>query len=155
MRSSRPLQKRAAVPSVRRRRRAAACVVLAALTLCLAGRTAAAAPQPPTARIQRSQELLDEAQRQEQELRLDRVFVRDVVVEGAVLPAEEIERETAAFKGAWLSADDIERLIARIREVCIRHGLEAAAVNIAARVQGETLYIGITVRRNNVDEASL
>ena len=102
------------------------------------------AQNAPTAQIGRSQELIEKDRAlRERIARDEKFFIKKIIVKGSGLSEEKIEEITAPFKNHWLSREDIDSLLAIIKNACIENGYQEDSFKIVYRVSKATLNIEI------------
>jgi hemolysin activation/secretion protein len=113
-------------------------------SLCLV--VVSSAQTSPAGQIQRSQEFLEKEEALQEKLR-EKVFIREIQVEGATLiPAGRIKDVVAPFQNRWLRKKDIgqiEELIRQLYYIYIEEGRSELALSIPHKVEGDVLKIRI------------
>jgi outer membrane protein assembly factor BamA len=101
------------------------------------------AQNPPTGQIQRSQEILGKEEALQDKLQ-EKVFIREVQVEGVTLiPEKRIKDTIAPFENTWLGKKDISQIAELIRQLYIEEGRSELALSISHEVRGRVLKIRI------------
>jgi hemolysin activation/secretion protein len=104
------------------------------------------AQAPSASQIQRSQEFLEKEEVLQEKLR-EKVFIREIQVEGATLiPAGRIKDTVASFKNKWLGKKDIGQIAELIRQlyyIYIEEGESKVTLKLSHEVQGSILKIRI------------
>ena len=99
-----------------------------------------------TARIERSQEILQKDRDLRQKIiQEDKTFVKTIIVKGALkLSEEEIKGITDVFQGSWLTKEDIQQLVDSLKLAYERKGVASSQVKISYELKKEkTLEITV------------
>ena len=99
-----------------------------------------------TARIERSQEILQKDRDLRQKIiQEDKTFVKTIIVKGALkLSEEEIKGITDVFQGSWLTKEDIQQLVDSLKLAYERKGVASSQVKISYELKkGKTLEITV------------
>ncbi len=111
--------------------------VLSAFGLCFA--------QISPAQEQRAQEILEKERTLQDRLKEPlKQFIEEIVVEGVtLLSEEELTKITAPFKDRWLNIEQIEQLVAAIKEAYIQKGYLSKPSKISSIIENKKLIITV------------
>mgnify|MGYP001994510143 CR=1 FL=1 len=92
--------------------------------------------------VERSQELLDEEKALRKWIEEERIFIREIIVEGAnLLSRGLIEAITLPYQGQWVREQDIHEIMALLKQFYILEGLPEP--DVSYQVEEHILMIQI------------
>lgn len=110
--------------------------------VCFLWEGASWAQNAPTAQIQRSQEMVEKERLLREEIKKnEKVLIKKIIVQGSPLSKDRIEEIIDPFKNHWLSKEDIDSLVASIRDACIKNAPKGASLKVSHQVYKNTLKI--------------